>query len=81
MWEEPRWDELYLKAVLEANEHKMPERISATRGAISRRLEALELDPNHYAERQQIETALRALSLLEVETQQWADLTADWNKK
>jgi hypothetical protein len=70
MWEEPRWDELYLKAVLEANEHKMPERISATRGAISRRLEALELDPNHYAERQQIESALKAPFMLE-ETREW----------
>jgi hypothetical protein len=55
----PRWDELYLKTVLEVNEHKMPERINATRGAISRRLHDLEHDSNHHAERQQIETARR----------------------
>ena len=79
--ETTRWDELYMRTILEANGHKMPERITATRQAISGRLHDLEHDSDHHAERQQIETALRALSVLEVETQQWPNLIPDWNKK
>jgi hypothetical protein len=71
MLEITKWDELYLRTILEVNGHKMPERITATRQAISGRLHDLEHDSDHHAERQQIENALRALSMLEIETQGW----------
>jgi hypothetical protein len=54
---------------------------TATRQAISGRLHDLEDDSDHHAERQQIENALRALSVLELETQQWTEISSDWNKK
>lgn len=69
--ETTRWDELYLRTILEVNGYKMPERITATRQAISGRLHDLEHDSDHHAERHQIENALRALSVLEIETQGW----------
>jgi hypothetical protein len=75
------WEDRYMQTILEVNGQQMPERITATRQAISGRLHDLEHDSNHHAERQQIENALRALSVLEVETQQWAEITPDWNKK
>jgi hypothetical protein len=59
----------------------MPERITTTRQAISGRLHDLEHDSDHHAERHEIEKALRGLSVLEVETQQWAAIRPDWNKK
>jgi hypothetical protein len=65
------WEERYLQTILEVNGQKMPERIAATRAAIAGRLRDLERDSDHHAERHQIENALRALSQLEVETQQW----------
>ena len=70
-----------MQTIMEANGQKMPERITATRQAISGRLHDLEHDSDHHAERHQIEDALRALAVLEVESQQWAELTSDWNKK
>jgi uncharacterized protein YbcC (UPF0753/DUF2309 family) len=79
--ENPGWQELYMRTILEVSGQKMPERITATRQAISGRLHDLEHDSDHHAERQQIENALRALSVLEVETQQWAEIRPDWNKK
>jgi hypothetical protein len=71
MLETTKWDELYLRTILEVNGHKMPERITATRQAISGRLLDLEHDSDHHAERQQIENALKSLSVLEIETQGW----------
>jgi hypothetical protein len=71
MLETTKWDELYLGPILEVDGHQMPERITATRQAISGRLHDLEHDSDHHAERQQIENALRALSVLEIETQRW----------
>jgi hypothetical protein len=56
---------------LEVNGHKMPQRITATRQAISGRLRYLEHDSDHHSERYQIENALKGLSALEVESQQW----------
>jgi hypothetical protein len=79
--ENSSWEDRYMQTILEVNGQQMPERITATRQAISGRLHDLEHDSNHHAERQQIENALRALSVLEVETQQWAKITPDWNKK
>jgi hypothetical protein len=74
MLETTRWDELYMQTILEVGGHKMPERINATRQAISGRLHDIEHNSDHHAERQQIENALRALSVLEVETQQWEEM-------
>jgi hypothetical protein len=61
---------LYLRTLLEGNGHKMPQRITATRQAISGRLHDLEHDSDHHMERYQIENALKALSVLEAETHQ-----------
>lgn len=63
------WKERYMQTILEVNGQKMPERITATRAAIAGRLHDLEHDSDHHAERQQIENALKALSMLEIETQ------------
>src|SRR5450755_5058757 len=79
--ENSSWEDRYMQTIQEVNGQKMPERITATRQAISGRLHDLEHDSDHHAEGHQIENALRALSVLEVETQQWAEITPDWNKK
>jgi len=60
-----------MQTILEVNGQKMPQRINATRHAIAERLHDLEHDNDHHAERHQIENALRALSQLEGEAQQW----------
>jgi hypothetical protein len=65
------WEEWYMQTILEVSGQKMPERISATRQAIARRLQDLEHDSDHHAERHEIESALRALSMLEDEVKQW----------
>ena len=65
------WQEQYMQTILEVNGQKMPELISATRQAIAARLRDLEHDSDHHTERHQIENALKALSALEVEIQQW----------
>ena len=77
---ETRWTEFYLRTLLEVNRHIMPKRITATRQAISGRLHDLEHDSDHHAERHQIENALRTLSVLEAETQEWR-IIPDWNKE
>ena len=69
--ENTSWEERYVQTILEVNGQKMPELITATRAAIAGRLHDLEHDSDHHAERHQIENALKALSQLEVETQQW----------
>jgi hypothetical protein len=66
-----RWEEWYMQTILEVSGQKMPERISATRRAIARRLQDLEHDSDHHAERHEIENALTALSMLEGEVQHW----------
>jgi len=65
------WEEWYMQTILEVSGQKMPERISATRLAIARRLQDLEHDSDHHAERHEIASALRALSMLEDEVKQW----------
>ena len=65
------WQERYMQTILEVNGQKMPERITATRQAIIGRLRDLQHDSDHHAERDQIENALRALSVLEGEVQHW----------
>ena len=79
--ENSSWEDRYMQTILEVDGQKMPERITATREAISGRLHDLEHDSDHHAERQQIENALTALSVLEGETQQWEEIRSDWNKK
>jgi hypothetical protein len=79
--EKSSWEDRYMQTILEVSGQKMPERITATRQAISGRLHDLEHDSDHHAERQQIENALRALSVLEVETKQWPGIRPDWNRK
>lgn len=68
--ENQSWEEKYVQTLLEVNGQKMPERIVATRAAIAGRLRDLEHDSDHHAERQKIEDALRALSVLEGEAKQ-----------
>ena len=65
------WEKRYMQTILEVSGQKMPERIAATRQAITGRLRDLEHDSDHHAERHQIENALRALSMLEGEVQHW----------
>jgi hypothetical protein len=65
--ENSSWEDRYMQTVLEVDGQKMPERITVTREAISRRLHDIEHNSDHHAERLQIENALRALSVLEVD--------------
>jgi hypothetical protein len=65
------WQAAYHSAVLEVDREKMPERIVAARQAISNRLRGLYGNPDHHAEREQIEDALRALAVLEAEIRNW----------
>jgi hypothetical protein len=65
------WQAAYHSAVLEVDREKMPERIVAARQAISNRLQGLYGNPDHHAEREQIEDALRALAVLEAEIRNW----------
>jgi hypothetical protein len=65
------WEERYLQTIVEVNGPKMSEQITATRQAISGRLRDLEHDSDHHGERSRMAAALRALSVLEVEVQQW----------
>jgi hypothetical protein len=66
-----RWEDWYMQTILEVNGQKMPQRINATRQAIAGRLHDLEHDSDHHAERQEIEKALRALSMLACDVQDW----------
>ena len=65
------WENLYLQTVLEVSGQKMPERIAATRKAITGRLRNLEHDSDHHTERHEMEKALTALKTLEAETRNW----------
>ena len=65
------WETAYHRAVLEVDRQKMPERIVAAHQAISNRLQGLYGNPDHHAEREQIEDALRALAVLEAEIRNW----------
>ena len=65
------WEDRYMQTILEVNGQKMPERITATRQAITGRLRDLKQDSDHHGERSRMEAALRALSELEGEVQDW----------
>jgi len=69
--DDKRWEDWYMQTILEVNGQKMPQRINATRQAIAGRLHDLEHDSDHHAERQEIEKALRALSMLACDVQDW----------
>jgi hypothetical protein len=68
------WEAVYHRAVLEVDRQKVLEHIVAARQAIGERLQGLTENPNHRAERQQIEDALRASAVLEREAQTWPQL-------
>jgi hypothetical protein len=54
---------LYLQSALgEVSSQKMPERIAATRQAITGRLQGIEHNSDHHEKRHRIENALRAAS-------------------
>ena len=66
-----KWEAVCHRALLEVDGQKMPERIVAARRAIGERLRGLVGDPDHHAERHQVEDALRALAVLEDEARNW----------
>jgi hypothetical protein len=66
-----RWEHWYMRTIVEKSGQQIPEQINSTRRAIARRLLDLEHDSDHHAERCEIESALRALNMLEVEAQRW----------
>ena len=65
--EDKSWFEVYKAAVLELDPRKLPERIGAAKEKVRLRLEEIQGDSDHHAERQQIEDALNNLRVLERE--------------
>lgn len=65
------WEEFYRFAVLEVDGRKMPERISAAREQIAKRLREMDGDSDHHEERGRLEHALNALEVLKSESQAW----------
>lgn len=66
-----QWVEAYLRAALEVDGQKMPERIVVAREAVAGRLKGLEGSHDHHAERHEMQSALAALTSLEDETRIW----------
>ena len=66
-----KWVERYRQVALEVDAQKMPERIADANRAITERLRELEGNSDHHAERQEIETALTSLTVVEKEAQNW----------
>jgi hypothetical protein len=66
-----QWEEAYLRAALEVDGQKMPERIVTAREAVAGRLKDLEGNSDHHAERHEMQSALAALTNLEDETHIW----------
>ena len=66
-----QWEEEYLRAALEVDGQKMPQRIVAAREAVVGRLKDLEGNSDHHAERHEMQSALDALTNLEDETRTW----------
>ena len=67
---------MYIRAALEVDVQRMPDRIVAARYAVAGRLKDLEGDSDHHAERHEIETALAALGGIELETRIWPKVGA-----
>jgi hypothetical protein len=71
-----KWTEAYIRAALEVDVQKMPDRIVAARDAVAGRLKDLEGNSDHHAERHEIQAALAALTGLEIETRMWPTVGA-----
>jgi hypothetical protein len=71
-----KWNQAYIRAALEVDVQKMPDRIVAARDAVAGRLKDLEGDSDHHAERHEIQTALAALTCLELEASIWPTVRA-----
>src|SRR5579864_6578460 len=65
------WVEAYLRAALEVDGQKMPQRIVAAREAVAGRFKDLEGNSDHHAERDEMQSALAALTSLQDETRIW----------
>jgi hypothetical protein len=70
-----RWVCAYKDAALEVDGLRMPERVAFARQVIAGRLQDIESDSDHNAERRQIETALAALTRIESDATKWASTT------
>ena len=66
-----KWVEAYLRAALEVDGQKMPDKIVAAREAVAARLKDLEGNIDHHAERHEMQSALDALTCLADETRIW----------
>jgi hypothetical protein len=60
------WIEAYLRAALEVDGQKMPQRTVTAREALAGRSKNLEGDSDHHAERHDMQLALAALTILEL---------------
>jgi hypothetical protein len=78
---EKPWEVAYLRAALEVDGQKVPERIVAAREAVAGRLKDLEGNPDHHAERHEMESALAALTCLEDEVRIWPTATTQLRNK
>jgi hypothetical protein len=58
------WYALYANTMIELDHNLLLERIEATESAIASRLHDLRHDSDHHAERQEIDDAIRNLTLL-----------------
>ena len=65
--EDNSWFRVYKAALLELDPQKLPARIGAAKEKVRLRLEEIQGDSDHHAERQQIEDALNNLRVLEQE--------------
>ena len=65
------WVEAYLRAALEVDGQKMPNRIVGARESVAERLKDLEGNSDHHAERHEMQSALAVLTSLEDETRIW----------
>jgi hypothetical protein len=61
----PEWQKTYQEALIEVDEIKLTERLSAAQAAISKRLQDLSGDPDHHAERHAIHDALAFIRVLQ----------------
>ena len=66
-----KWEQLYLRAAVEVDGKKMPQRIAAVRDAIQARLQNLAQSSDHHEERQDLTRTLRKLDDLEADAQKW----------
>ena len=66
-----KWEEVYALAALETDAERMPAQIATARRAIRGRLQDLEQDSDHHAERERMESALRNLDVIEAESKEW----------